>query len=428
MIDTTKLNIFNKQKLPSQPLAPQPDPYQAQPTMDQQPLMGQQTTNWSMPNWMPQGTYDWWGRNPDPGFGTPDQPWYRHPSWGDDAVYNPHYGYQNVRDIADLYGSGQDFWNFGLTPQTDQDWSGYGFTRPDRTQITRDQLADPGGGDGAQMPTKSIADWLQGLFNPNYSDLPYYPDADVGPGQGFQYPGQWDTASDVLTNFAYGDPTQVPWQWDVASQMGADMSETGLPVDVAGYKEAMMPVMQRQYSDMAKDVMEQMGLMGLSDSSSAQRQIADIGGRLAQEYGLGLADRELGAQESARQRQLSGGGLLQGLGSGVAGLGEAARNRALQAGGMLPGLGQQYLQAPQDWAQRMWGMGTQQQGIMQQALDRAYQDFMRMAPEYSPWLQQAMGYVGLPPFLGQQQYGQSGMGSLFGGLMSMLPFMLGLGG
>jgi hypothetical protein len=60
---------------------------------------------------------------------------------------------------------------------------------------------------------------------------------------------------------------------------------------------------------------------------------------------------------------------------------------------------------------------------MQQALDRAYQDFMRMAPEYSPWLQQLMGYVGLQPQVAPQQYGQSGLGSLFGGLLGMLPFM-----
>ena len=140
-------------------------------------------------------------------------------------------------------------------------------------------------------------------------------------------------------------------------------------------------------------------------------------------YGLGLADRDLAAQEAARSRQMGAGGLMQGLGAGVAGLGESARNRALQAAGGLSGLGAQYLQAPQDWAQQMWGMGTQQQATMQQALDRAYQDFMRMAPEYSPWLQQLMGYVGLQPQLAPEQYGQSGAGSALGGLLGMLPFL-----
>ena len=121
---------------------------------------------------------------------------------------------------------------------------------------------------------------------------------------------------------------------------------------------------------------------------------------------------------------MQGGQLMQGLGAGVAGLGESARDRALQSAGGLSGLGAQYLQAPQDWAQQMWGMGTEQQATMQSALDTAYQDFMRMTPEYSPWLQQLMGYVGLDSQVTPQQYGQSGLGSLFGGLLSMLGLAL----
>lgn len=408
MIDTSKLKIN----------APT-NPYQANTNQMGQTLSAdgpQQQNNydWGMPDWMGRGTYDWWQRNPSPDFGTPDQPWYRHPSFGYEAVYNPYYGWQNVKEIDKLYGGGQDFWDWGLPQQTGQDWADYGF-----------EPYGPGGGENStDISGNPIYNIPQQMFNPDYPDLPYYPSADVGAGKGFQYPEQWGTASDVMTNFAYGDPTQVPWQWQEASQFGQGMMESGMPVDVSGYREAMAPVLQRQFEDMTKQSMEDYGLGGLRWSTPAQRSIADIGGRLMENYGLGLADRELGAQEAARQRQMGAGGLMQGLGAGVAGLGEAARSRALQAASMLPGLGQQYLQAPQDWAQQMWGMGTQQQGIMQQSLNRAYQDFLRMAPEYSPWLQQAMGYIGLQPQLAQQQYGQSGLGSLFGGLLGMLPFVL----
>jgi len=408
MIDTTKLKI----NAPTNPYQAAP----AQQTGQQQPS----NYDWSMPSWMPQGTYNWWGRNPDPGFGNPEQPWYRSPQWGDDAVFNPYYGYQNVRDIADLYGSGQDFWQWGLPQQTEQDWSQYGFERAGTQGIDRDQLADPGLG----MPTEDISGMLEGLLNPNYSDLPYYPSADVGAGSGFQYPEQWGTASDVMTNFAQGDPTQVPWQWDQASQFGQNMMQTGMPVDVSGYKEAMAPVLERQFGDMTRQQLEEFGMGGLRWSTPVQGAIAREGSRLMENYGLGLADRDLAAQEAARGRQMGAGSLMQGLGAGVAGLGESARNRGLQAAGGLSGLGAQYLQAPQDWAQQMWGMGTQQQATMQSALDKAYQDFMRMAPEYSPWLQQLMGYVGLQPQVTPEQYGQSGMGGLFGGLLSMLGLAL----
>ena len=408
MIDTTKLNINSGNK------ALTVDPYQDP---------NQNNYDWSMPNWMPQGTYNWWGRNPDPNFGSPEQPWYRHPSWGDDAVYNPYYGYQNVRDVADLYGGNQDFWDWGLPQQTDKDWSQYGFTMGG----DKDKLLDPNNPNNAYtMPTKDIGDWMEGLLNPNYSDLPVYPEYDLSQGRGFQYPEQWDWASEVMKNFAYGDPTEIPWQWNQASEFGQNMMDSGSPVDVSAYKEAMAPVLERQFGDMTRQMLEEFGMGGLRWSTPVQGAISREGSRLMENYGLGLADRDLAAQEAARQRQMQASGLMYGLGGGISGLGESARNRSLQAASGLSGLGAQYLQAPQDWAQQMWGMGQQQQNTMQQALDRAYQDFMRMAPEYSPWLQQIMGYLGLDSQVSPQQYGQSGLGSMLGGIGSMLPLLLGL--
>ena len=417
MIDTSKLQINTAIK----------QPMQALPTQYPMDGMQQQAPNnydWSMPNWMPQGTYNWWGRNPDPGFGNPEQPWYRHPSWGDEAVYNPYYGYQNVRDIADLYGSGKDFWQWGLPQQTGQDWSQYGFTRPSGNQQAGTQglidfdLLWPG------YTQEDVNQEVMGMMNPNYPALPFYPQEQLGAGQGFQYPEQWGLSSDVLSNFAYGDPTQVPWQWGAASQFGQDMMQSGMPVDITGYAEAQLPYLQDLFKQQADQAIESAGLQGLRQSSPLGYQLGDLARQMTTQYGADIAGKQLSADEAARQRQLAASSLMQGLGTGVAGLGESARNRAMQAATSLPGLGQMYLQAPQDWAQQMWGMGTQQQSLMQQALDRAYQDFMRMAPEYSPWLQQAMGYVGLQPQLAQQQYGQSGLGSLFGGLLGLLPFFL----
>jgi len=435
MIDAEKLaKAFSggaRSGLRTQPMQTPVSPTGDQPIPVDNPANNPPPNNydWSRPDWMPGNTYNWWLRNPDPGFGTPEQPWYRHPSWGDDAVYNPYYGYQNVRDIANLYASGQDFWDWGLPQQTGQDWEAYGFSRPGSQGLDKDYLQDPYGspGDWEKMPTESIHDLLQGLFNPDYADLPYYPSADVTPGQGFQYPEQWDLANQIYQSFALGNPTEVPWQWSEASQFGQNMMQTGMPVDITGYAEAQLPYLQDLFQRQADQAIESAGLQGLRQSSPLGYQLGDLARQMTTQYGADIADKYLQSQEAARGRQMGAGSLMQGLGTGIAGLGEAARNRALQATGGLQSLGSQYLQAPQDWAQQMWGMGTQQQSLMQQDLDRAYQDFLRMAPEYSPWLQQAMGYIGLQPQLAAQQYGQSGLGSLFGGLLSLLPFIPGWG-
>jgi hypothetical protein len=419
MIDTTKLKINSTQKLP-----PMPDPYQQQPMAQTQQVQqappqpaGQ---DWQNFDWMKDfyggRWYDFGANEGQPG-------WWRAPRInpsGAEAVWNEDYGWQDWDQVA-----GGDY--SGLTPQFGDVYDIFG--------------AQQTGGGQAGTQSHNPFDWLknlfpnmedaneymqgfnQNVFNPNYSDLPVYPESDLTPGQGFQYPEQWDWSSDVLRNFAYGDATPVPWQWDETSQFGQNMMETGMPVDITGYGEKQLPYLQDLFKRQADQAIESAGLAGLRHSSPLGQQLGDLSRQMVTQYGADIAGKQLSADEAARQRQMQAGGLMQGLGSGVAGLGEAARNRALQAGGMLPGLGQQYLQAPQDWAQRMWGMGTQQQGIMQQALDRAYQDFMRMAPEYSPWLQQAFGYSGLPPMMAQQQYGQSGLGGLFGGLLQMLPFM-----
>ena len=414
MIDTTKLKI-NTPKTPSvntQTI----DPYQQQQPPDGG---GQDWQNFDwLKNYYGGRWYDFGANEGAPG-------WWRSPRInpaGAEAVWNQDYGWQDWNNIANLGGDYS-----GLTQQYGDVYDIYGGYNTNTDGSTQghnpfDWLKDLFG--DQEDALQYMQDVSQQMFNPNYSDLPYYPSSDVTKGKGFQYPEQWGTASDVMTNFAQGDPTQVPWQWSEASQFGQGMMESGMPVDVSGYKEAMAPVLERQFGDMTRQMMEEFGMGGLRWSTPVQGAISREGSRLMENYGLGLADRELGAQEAARQRQMGAGGLMQGLGAGVAGLGESARNRALQAAGGLSGLGAQYLQAPQDWAQQMWGMGSAQQDDMQLALDKAYQDFMRMAPEYSPWLSQLMGYVGLQPQMGQQQFGQSGMGSMLGGLLGMLPFLL----
>ena len=144
------------------------------------------------------------------------------------------------------------------------------------------------------------------------------------------------------------------------------------------------------------------------------RTAQDIAGRNMAQLGLGFTQQELGAQEAARNRQLSGISALQGFGSGTAGLTESAKDRGLSAAGGLAGLGQQYLNAPQDWAAQMFQMGGGMQDDAQSALDRYRQEYMRMSPENNPWLTGAMNYFGTPSQMGYSQYTASPFSQIAG--------------
>jgi hypothetical protein len=243
---------------------------------------------------------------------------------------------------------------------------------------------------------------------------------------GFQYPWQWQTASNVLGRFAEGLPTAMPWQWGYGSDVAAQMAETGMPASQAEWYQQAKGVAETDILDAIKQAAEQAGLKGTRWGRPLGRTAQDIAGRTMGRVGLEWTGRELAAQEAARQRQMQALPQMYQFGAGTAGLTEAAKQRGLQAAGMLPGIGQQYLQAPQDWAQRMMGMGGMMQGLGQQGLERARQEVMRRFPESSPWYQLAGGLT-QPGGMIPQQYQPSGFGQLLGGLGSLLPLLL-LGG
>ena len=136
-------------------------------------------------------------------------------------------------------------------------------------------------------------------------------------------------------------------------------------------------------------------------------------------YGQGMS----GLKELAAGRKMQGLGMMSDIGSQIANMRNQAQNRQLQGAGMLQGMGQSYLNAPQDWAQRMYGMGQGMYGQQQGAYDRGYQDFLRMSPENSQWLQQALGFSGLNANMMPQQYQQSGLSQILGGFGGLLPLL-----
>ena len=447
---------------------------------------------------------------------------YRDPSWPGHMVWNPYWGFMNYGEIMNQLEGGytggiQDMPGFSRLGEkwweeyTPQDIYGSGVTEWPSSQ------GGGGGGDysGTDFPW---GDWMN--FG-GTADVPgqYWSEPWQAPtSTGFQYPSQWDMASDTLAGFAQGMPMTIPkswrqaaglgqegiqtgfqqsapWAWTQAQQMSGDIADTGMrsaapwawtrsqelanqmakqegkSVGQDPWYEQAKAVAQTDIEDAIKEAAEQAGLSGLRWSTPMGRSAQDIAGRTMGRVGLEWTGRELDALEQARQReqqavnQLMGIGQgiagldeaakarqmqaiqnLMGIGEGVAGLGESARNRqmqygnmlmgvgqgisglesqsmdrALQAAGMLPQLGQMYLNAPQDWAQQMFNMGQGMYGQTQGAYDRAYQDFLRMAPEQNPWLSQAFGLAGLPSNMVPQQYQQSFMSQLFGGLSSLIP-------
>lgn len=239
----------------------------------------------------------------------------------------------------------------------------------------------------------------------------------------FPYPPEWMSSSDVLTQQAYGMPTDIPTPWKTAEGLGNIMTETGRPVSQDPWYQQAKGIAQTDIEDAIKQAAEQAGMGGMRWSTPMGRSAQDIAGRTMARTGLEWTGREMDAMEQARQRQLQGAGLLGNLGQGYAGLSEAAKQRGLTAAQALGPLGQRFFQAPMDWTQQMMGMGGVMQAQQQADLGRQYQEFMRQTPEASPWLGQGMAFSSLNPQQVQQQYTPGGTSQALGALGSMLPLL-----
>ena len=399
-----------------------------------------------------QGTYQWtdWSQGAQQNLGQ-DQ-WYRNPSWGGHVVWNPNAGWQDYGTVEHGYESGQTNW----TPQMGGDWQQYFPDRPvvqDQPgygqsplpsnwgdmisqwqqwfQGNRQQPDYQYGQQNSNMKEQTSQGWMYGgqgsgqpSGSPTNPEIVRAQGENMGQGGnmsggyqgagGFQYPSQWQTASDVMSNFALGAPTQIPWQWQQGSDIASQMAQTGMPTSYELAYQKAKGIAETDTLDAIKAAAEQVGLSGMRWSTPMGRTAQDIAGRNMAQLGLGFTQQELGAQEAARNRQLSGISALQGFGQGTAGLTESAKDRGLSAAGGLTGLGQQYLNAPQDWAAQTYQMGAGMQDQAQSALDRYREEYMRMSPENNPWITGAMNYFGMPSQMGYSQYTASPLSQITG--------------
>ena len=349
---------------------------------------------WSRPSWMPGSAYTWgeWPAGVDPSW--VQQSWLRSPEWKAHAIWNPYWGYQDVHDINRLYSeaggpvSWEDFQTWGLTQQPGPDWEQY--------------FGPKTGNRAAASATDG------GNFYEN-----------------FPYPGEWNLASMIYSMFGLGLPTQVPQEWEWISDWARQFAETGMPTDVSEWWKAEQPLLEQRISDQTKQMYEQAGLTGMEWSSPLGRSIAEMTGRETSNLWAELAEKQLGLTEAAKARQMGAWPMLFGVGQGITGLTEAAKNRAMSAAGGLSGLGQQKVNLPMNVAHGLYSTGMGQTMLSQEDINRQMQEFLRLSPEASPWLQMLLSLSGgMQTGYAPQMYNPSTWTQLMNAFTSILPLLL----
>lgn len=222
-----------------------------------------------------------------------------------------------------------------------------------------------------------------------------------GPGYnlGFNVPQQLGQAGQVYGQMAQGQFT-IPQQIQQASGYANQMAGTGMPGSTQAYQQAAMPVIQKQMEDIRKNAMASANVSGMGNSSVLGQQIGQQQGDLMNQFNMNLAGQQMGLDESAKQRMLSGMGMLGQLGGQELQADQFGQNMAMQGAQGLQGLGQQYWNMPFQAAQGMAGLGQQYNQSMVSPLDQQYLQAMQLGTQGG----------------GQNQYTQSFGGQVAQGL------------
>ncbi len=264
----------------------------------------------------------------------------------------------------------------------------------------------------------------------------------MGEGDEFQYPSQWDTASDWLTNFLKqgneGLPSvgynavAAPGIWgDVEARLKAMMG-SGEAVDTSGIYDTQKAVGLRNLEETAQDMAEKFDVGGMRFSTPLQAGITRESERLSENLAAQQAQAQISAQENAMARVMSSMGLGTGLGSAQGGFGLSNAGNEMQAGmfnagnqmsnignqlgavGQLTNLGSNYAQLPLTVANSMAGLGSSYQDQQQASLN---------SEQNNPWMQLALQLSGQSPYGIPQTYQPSTLTNLLGGLSGALPYL-----
>ena len=192
----------------------------------------------------------------------------------------------------------------------------------------------------------------------------------------------------------------MPSQWGEASDFWSKMlSEGGMPTDIQPWWQAQQKAAGQQITRAGKEAAEQFGLGGLRYSTPLGQQLGRIGAETTASIMPRYWELGMGAQEAARGRQMG-----------------AAQN--------LFGAGGEMGRFPMEVGERMLGMGGELQRQQMTAMYPMMQEWQRMTPEQSPWLQYGMGF----PYgqFGQQpqQYQQSPFGQMLQTGAAVAPWLI----
>lgn len=260
---------------------------------------------------------------------------------------------------------------------------------------------------------------------------------------GFMYPSEWGQVGDYWSNILSGGGAggggggggqiNTPSAWTTGLESLNQMVGTGQPVSSDAWWGATQDVTNRNIQDAIKNAAEQAGLGGLRWSTPLGYTAQDLSGKYMGEASQQWADREMAAQEAARQRMLEATGQLYQYGQGQYQMDKdaLARRAAAAARGtgqmnmaanQLMSLGGQKADLGLDVISKMFGMGTGMQDAQQQAINASYNNpYMNMAQGYlssatpqtyqPSWGSQLLGAAGeAAPFIGDAIFGQNEYG------------------
>ncbi len=191
-----------------------------------------------------------------------------------------------------------------------------------------------------------------------------------------------------------------PKQWGEASDFWSKMLETGMPTDISDWWKSQQTKAGYDITRAGKQAAEEFGLGGMRYSTPLGQQLGRIGaettaGIMPEYWRMGM-----GAQEAGRQRQMQSAQNLWGAG------GEMAR-------------------FPMEVGERMLGMGGEYQRQQMAGMYPMMQEWQRMTPEQSPWLQMGQqfpyGQFGQQP----QMYQQSPFGQMLQTGAAVAPWLMG---
>lgn len=190
-----------------------------------------------------------------------------------------------------------------------------------------------------------------------------------------------------------------PSQWDEASDFWSQMLRTGMPTDIEPWWQAQQEKTKYGIERAGKEAAEQFGLGGMRYSTPLGQQL----GRLGSEAWAGIAPQ------------------YWGMGAGMK---EAAKGRQMGAAQGLMGVGSEFARFPLETGERMLGMSGEYQRQRMASMFPFMQEFQRMTPERSPWLQYGAQF---PYGAFQQepvQYQQSPFSQMLGFGAQLLPTLL----